>query len=320
MLLGAYTLLLDINLDMRKSVLVTGAHGFLGRHVARQFSNAGYTVTGIGHGSWGQSEYSKYGITFWYLADVTLDSLDTYAQKPDVIVHCAGSGSVAASINEPYLDFQKTVNSTLYVLEYIRTRSPQTILVYPSSAAVYGKCEKMPIREGQTLNPLSPYGFNKVITETLIKQYALTYGVKASIVRLFSVYGPELRKQLLWEACVRVNNGENIFFGTGDETRDWLHVNDAARLLYCATGYANNNCVIVNGGSGVATTNSDVLGLICRSMKSNVTTQFNNQTRPGDPQHYQADMKSICDWDWKPKFELHEGVLEYVSWFMKDRL
>ena len=120
MLPGACTLLLDINLDMRKSVLVTGAHGFLGRYVTRQFSNAGYTVTGIGHGSWGQSEYSKYGITFWYLADVTLDALVTYARKPDVIVHCAGSGSVVASINEPYLDFQKTVNSTLNVLEYIQ--------------------------------------------------------------------------------------------------------------------------------------------------------------------------------------------------------
>src|SRR5215831_1661268 len=113
--------------------VVTGARGFLGRYVAKSLSNAGYTVTGIGHGTWDPVEQSEFGISFWSTASITVDALTTYAGEPDVIVHCAGSGSVSFSVAHPYQDYLRTVATTAAVLEYIRTNSPHTKLVYPSS-------------------------------------------------------------------------------------------------------------------------------------------------------------------------------------------
>src|SRR5262245_56131981 len=101
---------------MSKNVLVTGSHGFIGRHVARLYAAAGCTVTGIGHGTWNVDEFSQFGLTFWHMADITVDALVTYAGRPDIIIHCAGSGSVAFSMEHPHQDFMRTVATTAEIL------------------------------------------------------------------------------------------------------------------------------------------------------------------------------------------------------------
>ena len=112
-----------------KSVLITGAHGFLGRYVARCFKECGYRVVGIGYGQWSSAKYGVYGIDDWLEAAIELGSLLTLKSRPDVIVHCAGSGSVGFSIQYPMQDFQMTVDSTLAVLEYMRLDCPDARLV-----------------------------------------------------------------------------------------------------------------------------------------------------------------------------------------------
>jgi UDP-glucose 4-epimerase len=303
---------------MAKPALVTGARGFIGRYIARCLSQQGWQVIGIGHGTWSQAEWSEWGISDWHDSDVNLQSLSELTKAPDLVIHCAGSGSVAASIAEPYKDFQRTVNTTLDVLEYMRIHAPQAKLVYPSSAAVYGMCERAPIKEQSLLRPVSPYGQHKVIAENLIKEYAVYYDIKAIVVRLFSVYGAGLKKQLLWDACRRLINNENIFFGTGNETRDWLHVSDAARLLCIAADHADQACSIVNGGTGIATSNRQVLELIQQGLAGVPAPRFNHHVRAGDPQHFQADIKSVSTWGWQPEFSLADGIANYVAWFEKD--
>jgi UDP-glucose 4-epimerase len=138
------------------TVVITGAHGFIGRHVARRFASAGWEVTGLGHGNWSQSELIAYGNSFWHSTDISLDALITYSGKPDVIVHCGGSGSVAFSMFQPFEDYGRTVGTTAAVLEYIRLHLPRTKLVYLSSAAVYGMAKTLPIAETDPLLPVSP--------------------------------------------------------------------------------------------------------------------------------------------------------------------
>src|SRR4051812_38158698 len=220
-----------------KTMLVTGAYGFVGRHVARAASRAGYAVSGIGHGTWTREEARAWGLQDWRTDDVTLESLLTYGGTPDVICHCAGSGSVGFSMTHPQQDFSRTVVGTLAVLEFIRQSSPQTRMVLPSSAGVYGHCETMPISIDTPLRPTSPYGFHKKMAEELCQSYARNFDVRCAIVRLFSVYGVGLRKQLLWDACQKISGNELEFFGTGKETRDWIHVDDAAALLILAAGH-----------------------------------------------------------------------------------
>ena len=301
---------------MHKVALVTGAAGFIGRHVARRLANDGWKVTGIGHGD---KPSEDWGVSEWYESSLTAQALLQIPDSPALVVHCAGSGSVAASLADPENDRQKTVESSLILLEYLRNKAPKAAIVYPSSAAVYGLCDPHPIPATQALQPVSPYGQHKCDAEKLFRAYAAEYGLKVAIVRLFSVYGPGLKKQLLWDACKRLTNGENLFFGTGDETRDWLHVEDAAALLLLAANYASEHSPVINGGSGTATTNRQILQQLASTIDKNSTPEFNQQTRPGDPLHYHADITSAKAWGWQPGISLAKGIEDYVNWFRNQQ-
>src|ERR1035441_4537624 len=109
---------------MEKTIVVTGAYGFIGRHVARLFAQRGHKVVGIGHGEWPREEWESWGLSGWHQTDITLSTLQQYAGCPSAIVHCAGSGSVYFSVEYPLADFERTVVTTAHVLEYVRLRAP----------------------------------------------------------------------------------------------------------------------------------------------------------------------------------------------------
>lgn len=300
---------------MAKTALVTGGHGFMGRHVARAIASQGIEVIAIGHGSWSEGEWRDWGISRWHTADVTIGTMFRHAGTPDTIFHCAGSGSVGYSLTNPYQDYQRTVETTLAVLEYMRTVGHQPSLVLPSSAAVYGIASKQPISTDCQLLPLSPYGLHKKIAEDLCRSYGRHFGTRCAIVRLFSLYGAGLRKQLLWDACVSVTQGNATFGGTGAETRDLLHVDDAAALLVMAAEQSAHDCPTVNGGTGEAATIRDIVDTIVDELRGSARAQFSGAARSGDPQHYQADVVKAHGWGWQPRFGWREGVRSYARWF-----
>lgn len=301
---------------MRELALVTGAYGFLGRHVARALAARGARVIGIGHGSWVREEWCRWGMAEWHTADISLETLTTYAGQPDLVFHCAGSGSVAFSMNHPQQDWQRTVESTLAVLEYLRVQRPNARLVIPSSAGVYGVAAHLPISTDAMLLPSSPYGLHKKIAEDLCRSYAQHFGVRSAVVRLFSVYGIGIRKQLLWDACSKLSSGVSSFAGTGKETRDWLHVEDAAQLMMLAVQHASIACPVVNGGEGVAVCIREVLDLIAARLGNSVLPTFTGDLRAGDPKHYQADVTDALAWGWAPQRDRKSEMNAYVDWFI----
>ena len=294
--------------------LVTGAYGFVGRHVARAASQAGYHVTGLGHGNWSRDESRAWGLADWRTDDITLESLLTYGGTPDVVVHCAGSGSVGFSMTHPQQDFSRTVVGTLAVLEFMRLGSPTTQLVLPSSAGVYGQCDTMPIAVNCALRPTSPYGLHKKMAEELCQSYARNFSLKCVLVRLFSVYGIGLRKQLIWDACQKISAGEAEFFGTGFETRDWIHVEDAASLLIQSAPHAGTTCPVANGGTGLANTIADIIDVVAQCFSQGMP-RFSGQSKPGDPTDYQADVSQAFAWNWRPSRAWRDEVGRYVDWY-----
>ena len=303
-----------------KHALVTGAYGFLGRHVARTFSDNGFLVTGIGHGSWQRSEWERWGVSEWHECSVTLESLADYVQRPDVVVHCAGSGSVGFSLIHPMQDFERTVSTTLTMLEFLRIHSPHSVFVYPSSAAVYGDVKYLPIAESISPAPVSPYGTHKKIAEDLIGSYARHFSQRVAIARFFSLYGPGLKKQLLWDTCRKVDCGDNRFYGTGHEVRDWLHVRDAARLLFILSSHASSDVLIVNGGSGTGTTVREIVTAILETMKRGGSPEFSQVQKAGDPPGYVADIRKAASYGWKPEISLDYGIDEYIRWYRSGAL
>jgi UDP-glucose 4-epimerase len=255
----------------------------------------------------------------WKCSDVNSGALNELDINPSTIVHCAGSGSVSFSIDDPIADFERTVVTTAHVLEYVRTKSPSCRVVYPSSASVYGAVDELPIPENCQTAPISQYGVHKLMAEQMVSSYSRQFGISTAIVRLFSVYGCGLRKQLLWDACRKFAGHEYVFMGTGDEVRDWLHVDDAAELLFVAAEHASLECPTVNGGSGVGVTVRQVLlhlG-ICLSEASPAPV-FSGAKRTGDPSRYVADIEASRSWGWMHKIGWEQGVTEYARWW-KER-
>ena len=300
---------------MTRIALVTGAYGFIGRHVARRLAQNGWRVSGIGHGNWDDAKSAAWGVSDWRGVDVTLENLVGYGVQPNLIVHCAGSASVGFSLERPYLDFQRTVATTAAVLEFARVHVAEAAVVLPSSAAVYGDAQEIPIAESAALQPVSPYGEHKRMAENLCRLYGGEFGVPTAVVRLFSVYGPGLRKQLLWDACSRLaGSGPPRFFGDGTETRDWLHVEDAAALLELAGTRAGRDCPVVNGGCGEAVPLHELLTHLFRLLGRSDAPEFSG-TRRGDPKHYCADIEAVRGWGWSAHTAWREGLKQYVDWF-----
>lgn len=303
-----------------KTILITGAHGFLGRNTAALFKEKGYGVVGIGHGHWGIQKPRDFGIDEWVEADIDPIGLSHVHGKIDCVIHCAGGSSVGNSVDHPVLEFQRTVDSTIHVLEYIRKNHPYALIVYPSSAAVYGNQSDFPIRENNQIAPLSPYGFYKKIAEDLCECYAKNFDIKVVVIRFFSIYGVGLQKQLLWDACTKLCSGERQvrFYGTGTETRDWLDVRDAVSLIHLlvksATGFE-----IFNGGSGERRTVSEILFMLSHALGKPAEILMGNENKKGDPLHYWADIAKAEKIGWTPQHKIERGLQEYVEWFISHR-
>ncbi len=294
--------------------MITGAGGFIGRHVAKAFRASGRDVVGIGHGSWSADEAREWGLCSWHPGDVTLAALTECAREPDVVVHCAGSGRVGFSLAHPYEDFRRNVDTTAAVLEYLRIHAPRAILVLLSSAAVYGDAVPGAISEATPASPLSPYGVHKQLAEQLCEAHARYFGLRTVVLRLFSVYGPGLRKQLLWDACQRLKANAPEFSGTGAELRDWLHVSDAAALIKVLAGTNPAGYRVLNGGTGTGTPVSEVLAELAAALGTR-EARFNGEQRPGDPLSLVADASRACALGWQPQYDWRRGVREYADWF-----
>ncbi len=232
-------------------------------------------------------------------------------------MHCAGSSSVGFSFENPAQDFERTVGTTLDVLEYLRTGAPRAALVYPSSAAVYGRAGSLPISEATGLAPISPYGVHKVIAEDLCRSYARSFGLRLAIVRVFSAYGLELRKQLLWDACRKATAGDLRFGGSGRETRDWVNVEDVAQLLLVAAEHAGPNAPTVNGASGIEVSTKAILEVLLEALGVAGGPKFTGDARAGDPDRYAGDPSRAAAWGWSPRRPWAVGVREYARWFLE---
>lgn len=300
---------------MRKKALITGAFGFIGRYTALEYYKRGYNVIGIGHGGWNETEYNKWGISEFYDLDITIENLLKISKKFNVIVHCAGSASVARSFQNPIQDFERTVITTLNLLEYIKNYSIDSKLVYLSSAAVYGESDENVLAENMVLNPISPYGLHKKIAEEICEDYSKNYGLNIVILRLFSVYGVGLKKQLLWDACNKISTNKNIFWGSGDETRDWINIKDLVKFIFFSSNYADETCTVYNIGSGHGISVKEILGIVFKYFNINEVPQFNGMKDNGNPLRYVANIEKIKKWNIDLKYGIEEGIKEYVQWF-----
>jgi UDP-glucose 4-epimerase len=291
-------------------VLITGASGFIGSRLAAHFKAEGAEVfVDVAE----RSSAGRTTLSAALLAHVT------GGVPPDAIVHGAGSGTVGQVAADPASHLPNNLAASLAVLEFARASAPRARVVLLSSAAVYGRAPAEAQREADSRAPVSLYGLSKVQAEQLLAHYASQFQIQTTAVRLFSVYGPGLRKQLLWDAMNKFAVARHDFFGTGQELRDWVHVDDVCHFVShllarpAAAAFDVFNC------GGQAATTADVLSLLASKAQAG-TPQFNGQTRAGDPQCLVADCsKAQRLLNWQAKQHWQAGMAEYASWFLQRR-
>ena len=291
---------------------VTGAAGFLGGAVAAAWVRAGWKVAGFDTTpGWAG------GCAHWIAGEVHRDSLAQAASEvgaPEVVFHAAGGSSVGASVADPDGDFARTVLSVRETLAFLKAGAPGARLIYPSSAAVYGAASAGKLSETARLAPISPYGRHKLKAETEITDA----GHEAAILRFFSLYGPGLRKQLLWDLArrLRTQPAQLELSGTGEELRDFLFIDDAVRLVGLAAGLdLAHGPLILNGGRGAAVSVRHVAGTLAWALGSDTAIGFSGETRAGDPKALVADASRAEGLGFSPKVTFEEGAKRFARWF-----
>ena len=303
------------------NVWITGANGFIGRHLVQVLADRGHRVHGIGHGAIGDAERRRIGLQHWLNGEIEAANLDALASRsglPSSIFHLAGGSSVGLSIAQPLEDFSRTVTSTARLLEWLRSSAAECRVIVASSAAVYGAGHLGAIAEDAELLPLSPYGQHKLMMEQMCRSYAASFGLRSTVARLFSVYGPLLRKQLPWDICSRLQAGERnlVLGGTGAEVRDWTDVRDVVRLLAEIGEQPQPEAFrVINAGSGFGGTVAKVAAVITENWGGGISVNYSGVVRAGDPASLLADDAVVraLRFDWKIPVE--QGLADYVSWF-----
>jgi UDP-glucose 4-epimerase len=281
-------------LQSRNKFLVFGTRGFLGSSLS---------------GMLGQDIYT--GINrIEDLCDEILDSVD-------ILINCAGASNISTSFQDPINDYRKNTTLVQQLLEIIRLSGNKNIrLINLSSAAVYGNPQKLPIKESEKLYPISPYGYHKMMAEDICRMYYCCYGIKTLSLRIFSAYGPGQQKMLLWDLHQKIknSNGEITLFGTGEESRDFIHINDIFQQLILAINYSEFQGETINVANGTEVKIREIAELYKQHHPTLFDYKFNGQNRPGDPLNWCADISRMKKWGYLSKVSIEDGIIDYIKW------
>src|SRR4051794_29901247 len=217
--------------------LVTGCAGFIGSHLTEALLSEGHDVVGVDcfNDNYGRPEKLRNleSARSWDAFDfVPLDlargALEDLVEGSEVIFHLAAEPGVRASWGERFdLYLRNNVLATQHLLE-ASSQWPGKRFVYSSSSSIYGQAETLPTHESVAPRPVSPYGVTKLSGEHLCLAYHANFGVPATVLRYFSVYGPRQRPDMAFNIFCRAALAGNPVevFGDGGQTRDFTFVGD----------------------------------------------------------------------------------------------
>jgi len=292
------------------NILIIGSRGFIGSNCAKYFAQTGNNVF--------EADVIDHAVSNYTKLDTINTNFDTLFTKDaiDVCINASGSAHVGFSFEKPDKDFELNVLNVHKLLVAIRTYQPNCKFINFSSAAVYGNPETLPIHENAVRNPLSPYGFHKLQSEYLLKEYNRFFQIPTCNVRVFSAYGPGLRKQLFWELSQKaLGNPHNIIlYGTGNETRDFIYIDDLVKAIELLIDHAAFDGSSYNIASGLETSIKHVAELFFESFDQTLTFSFNNMEKKGDPNNWVADIGALKQIGFSPKVSLKAGLEQTAFW------
>jgi UDP-glucose 4-epimerase len=305
-------------------VLVTGGSGFIGSTVVDALIAHGRDVYVVDDLSMGRlpnlDEARREGGVKFHRYDIASEAVGDLLQqvRPEVVLHLAAQASVPASVADPVNDAQVNIIGLLRVLDASVAAGVSKFVFASSGGTIYGTQTRLPIRESATGRPVSPYGITKRAAEDYLRFYESEFGLEFMSLALANVYGP--RQDAHGEGAVVAAFATNlvrgqtpVIHGTGEQTRDFVYVEDVAHAFVRACEEGSGETV--NISTGIETSINDLYDVMARAV------QFEHEARRG-PARAGDLFRSALDpsraakvLDWRPWTSLPDGLQRTLAWF-----
>ncbi len=306
-----------------KNILITGGLGFIGSHISNKLLDNN-NITIIDNLSTGKIDYLNQpqheNLT---LIQKDLNSLDLNLHLKDIdyVFHLAAMVSVPLSVEQPLTCHMENVTTTVNLLNACVKNDIKKI-IFSSSSAVYGENTNMPLKENELPAPTSPYATSKACCELYLKSFYESYGLNYTALRYFNVFGPKQDKNSPYAAVIPnfinaiLNNEQPIIYGDGQQTRDFVYVEDVANanILSCKSNFNG----IINVASGKKITINELYEIIKKIMNSEIKVKYLPK-RKGDLKDSHADTSNLNKINLSiNSSNFEEQLSNTIDWFKHD--
>jgi UDP-glucose 4-epimerase len=286
-----------------KKILVTGGAGFIGSHLVPRLLELGYSVTVLDNLSNGKLEnlkgvldHSKFVFKHGDIRDKTVPN--EVFDGVDSIIHLAAMIDISASVSDPIQNHEINVDGTFNMLN-ASVKHKVKKFVFASSTAVYGEVKTLPVQENIALNPISPYAASKVAGEAYCSAFAKCFGLEAVALRFFNIYG--LRSEnspysgVITKFLKKIIDDEVLTIdGDGEQTRDFIHVNDIVKAIIMALEHEGLTGDVFNVCTGVPTSVNQLVATLKKVTGKNFDVKH-GPARLGDIQNSYGDPSETAE-------------------------
>ncbi len=315
-----------------KSALVTGGLGFIGSNLARTLLGAGAKVTVVDslqpeYGGRRRNLAGLSGRLAVHIADIRDGRrMAGLVKGKDYVFNLAGQTSHWDSMEDPMTDLDINCRAQLSLLEACRRHNPEVRIVFASTRQIYGKPERLPVREGHPLRPVDVNGINKLAGESFHLLYARVHGMRASALRLTNTIGPRMRvkdgRQTfvgVWIRCLV--EGRPFEVWGGDQRRDFTYVDDAVEAFLLAASRPEADGQVFNLGGPPPVSLIELAEVL---VEANHGGSFVIKAYPADRKKidigdYYADFSLISSrLGWRPRTDLRTAVSRTLAYYRRE--
>lgn len=315
-----------------KTILITGAAGFIGSHISKYALDNNFRVIGLDNFLSGskktieslQSHKNSHHFTFIEGDICDIDTCLSSSKECDYISHHAALSSVEKSIENPPLFDKNNTHGTLNLLTAAKENNIK-LFIFASSASIYGDSPISKKSETMSPNPKSPYAITKLSGEQYCQFFHQTHGLPTVILRYFNVFGPNQNCDSGYASAIPkfisafLTKTPPKIYGDGQQTRDFVHVHNIVKanmdaLLISPNYYGET----FNIGSGKSISVLELVNSIKKIMDCDIPITFLNK-RPGDIKHSEADIdKAINSLKTNLPIDLYEGLKNTIDWYKNN--
>jgi UDP-glucose 4-epimerase len=317
---------------MKKTVVVTGAAGYIGGQTALMLADSGYRVVGIDKSKCPKRLKSVFDDYVERDFSDTDSLVKVLIHEPTAIVHCAATSLVGPSVRHPGRYFENNVVNTLTLLDQVRRSMPRTRFIFSSSAAVYGEPVMTPCHEVDPCEPISPYGDSKLMVERIMAAYHTAYKLDYVALRYFNACGADSQTRhgqtenathIIARVLEAIKddreftlNGVDYPTLDGSCVRDYVHVEDIARAHVMALN-TEIPAGIYNLGSNNGTSNREIIAAAERITGKKLKVVM-GAARSGDPAVLTASAAKfgMVAKDWR-HYELDDMIRHAWAWYVR---